>query len=573
MTLQAKQDVTVQASKIKAGDAVAITAEEGQVALLTIKDSQYDHSISSNTGWITWTSRDKGQYAETVVNTLIESGNGFTITSRDGVTVEYKQTGDLRQDVQQLAQIQGLEWMGTLLQRDDIDWKAVQENYSSWDKKQSGLAPGAMLTLSIVAGAVMAGAASSLALCNLGLKFSASGTIISTATQLPATAMQLAMYSALTAGYTSLAVQVTTGLADTAAGGDFGDHMKSMLSETGVRSLLSSMVLAGILSTYGETFEKYSPPMEILATSTVKTLTSTIVGGEELESAFLTALGSSFGGYVNGKVSAEDLNNTVKVILAGAAGAAGAAIAGGDPMQGAMSAMVAELAKFATTPELTEEQKKTGEEAVQLSNCGYKDTSCKMPNGYAEATKEQLENAGIDPAKLKDEKSGFEATSYINQEAGKVFVSFRGTDGILDGKDWAANIAQAFGRVGTQYQEVGEQGVLEKMKGLADSLGCDLYATGHSLGGGLATVAASSGFFKKAIVFNPTGVNEKTIAEVGGNLQLASDKTTAYVSRGDILTNAQDILSFLLPQTVGTRVLVGDGGVHGIRGLIESFER
>ena len=118
-------DVTVKASQLRADGAVALKAEQGGVALLTDKELAYERHVSSDTGWLTWSSRDKGTSAETVLHTLIESGENIFITAKDGVVVEFHHTGDARTDVQQLAKTPGLEWMAGLLERDDVDWRAA----------------------------------------------------------------------------------------------------------------------------------------------------------------------------------------------------------------------------------------------------------------------------------------------------------------------------------------------------------------------------------------------------------------------------------------------------------------
>ncbi|MDP3430195.1 MAG: hemagglutinin repeat-containing protein, partial [Desulfomicrobium sp.] len=358
VALEAKKDVAIQASTIRAGESATITATEGQVALLTSKDVLYDQKITQKTGLLAWKSTDKGQSAETVVPTIIETGQGLNIIARNGVVVEYKETGDVRRDVELLAQKPGLEWMAPLLERDDINWQAVQENFSKWNRTDSGLAPAATLVIAIAAAAATAGAASSLALSVMGLEVSTlTGAVVVAGTQVAATSVQLAMVSALTAGITSIAARLAVNVADAAAGGDLGKNLESMVSEDSVRSLLTTMVTAGVLSTTASTFASYGPAGEVMANTVVKTVTSNIVGGEDLEKAFLTSLASSFASYAKSEISAEELDDAVNIVIAGAAGAASAAALGQDPVQGAMSAIVAELANTYLAPALSEEQK------------------------------------------------------------------------------------------------------------------------------------------------------------------------------------------------------------------------
>jgi len=568
VALEAKKDVAIQASTIRAGESATITATEGQVALLTSKDVLYDQKITQKTGLLTWKSTDKGQSAETVVPTIIETGQGLNIIARNGVVVEYAETGDVRRDVELLAQKSGLEWMAPLLERDDINWQAVQENFTKWNRSDSGLAPAATLVIAIAAAAVTAGSASSLALSVMGLEVSTlTGAVVVAGTQAAATSVQLAMLSALTAGIASIGARLAVNVADAAAGGDLGKNLESMVSEDSARSLLTTMVTAGVLSTTASTFASYGPAGEIMANTAVKTVTSTLVGGEDLEKALLTSLASSFASYAKSEISAEELDEAVNIVIAGAIGAASAAALGEDPVQGAMSAIVAELANTYLAPALSEEQKKRDGPMVRLADCNYKE-GCTGSDDYELVSDEELLKAKINPSDMRDDQSGYRAKVYHNKELNEYVIVFMGTD---ETKDWSTNFAQAFGLVGNQYEQAGDLNILEKLSNLADSTGGTLAATGHSLGGGLATAVASTGYIDRAVVFNTAGVHEKTIATIGGRIETARVVTTAYASRADILNNLQDIIP-KMPSALGTRIVVEAGGLHGIEAMVKVFE-
>lgn len=543
IALEAKDNVAIQAATIKSGESVSITANEGQVALLTGTDTSYDQKVTQKTGLLTWKSTDKGKSAEIVVPTIIQTDRGLSIRAGNGVVVEYRQTGDVRRDVELLAQNPGLEWMGPLLERKDINWQAVQENFTKWNKTDSGLAPAATLVIAIAAAAATAGAASSLALSVMGLEVSTlTGAVVVAGTQAAATSVQLAMVSALTAGITSIGSRLAVSVADAAAGGDLGKSLESMVSEDSARSLLTTMVSAGVLSTTASTFASYGPAGEVMANTAVKTVTSNLVGGEGLEKAFLSALASSFASYAKSEISAAELDNAVNIVIAGAAGAASAAALGQDPVQGAMSAIVAELANTYLAPALSEEQKKRDGPMARLADCNYKE-GCTGSDDFKLVSDEELIKADINPEQMSDTQSGYSARVYRHKESNEYVIVFTGTD---EAKDWSTNFAQAFGLGGKQYEQAGEKNILEKLHALSRSTGGMLTATGHSLGGGLATAVASTGLIDRAVVFNTAGVHEKTIAAIGGRIENARAVTTAYASRADILNNLQDIFTIFL---------------------------
>ena len=573
VALGARQDVILQSARITSGDETEITAREGQVAMLVSKDSEYKRTVKTDMGFLTWSSSDKGKVDETVLHTLIDAGKGLTITTPEGVVVEFKEsTGDVRKDAALLANVEGLEWMGDLLARDDVDWQAVQEVHDQWSKSDGGLGPGGMLIISIIASAVTAGAASSLALAATGLEVATvngTTTLVMAGTNTVASSMHMALYTAISAGVTSLSAQLATSLGDAAAGGDLGKNLTGIASIDGLRSLAATMIMAGTISTYESDFAGMGAPGEVLAKTAVKTLTNTIIGGDDLEQSFRTALGSTlanhvtsaFKSYAKGEITSKELNRAVNIIISGAAGAAGSSIAGGDSMQGALSAIVAELAEQIKAPELTESQKTEARQNAQMV------LGCVECEGGNERV--NLRAAGIAPEKMVDVKTGLDTILYVNTVTGAYTLAYSGTN---ESKDWDTNFDQEFGEVGSQYAQVRDQ-----LTYLRTILGDDaiINVTGESLGGGLATAALSTGLVNKAVVFNPAGVHATTMEYLNpGDSAAAIDRANAavaYVSRADVLTNIQDLLDFMLPKAVGTRVVVEGGGSHLLSDMIEAF--
>lgn len=561
-------DVTVKASQLRADGAVALKAEQGGVALLTDKELAYERHVSSDTGWLTWSSRDKGTSAETVLHTLIESGENISITAKDGVVVEFHHTGDARADVRQLAKTPGLEWMAGLPERDDVDWRAVQAVYDTWDRKDGGLGPAAMLVIAIAVSAVTYGAASQLSAAIMGLS-STSGL----------TGVTLAMHTALTAGFVSLSSQVATGLANAAAGGDFKETLNSIVSEDGARSLLASMVLAGTLDTMTSTIKDYGMAGQILTVAAVKASVGTVVGGQAVETALLDGLSMAFSRYAAGRISAAQLDKTIEIVLSGAAGAATAAIAGQDPMMGAMSSIVAALANAIAAPPLTAEQKKQGALFSELSECSYKN-NCTGTEEFKQLTAEQvddIQSRGIDISSLENNKSGLKAFIFYNANENQLAVVIRGTQ-LTDLGDLSTDTAELFGLVGGQHTDAAL--AIQGLKDYAHSQGMALIATGHSLGGGISSALAAVGLVDGAITFNSAGVNDSTISKIIKSEKYeditsarshADSITKAYISRGDMINNFQDILKLFIPTTLGERILVDGGGLHGIEAFRAAF--
>jgi filamentous hemagglutinin len=230
-----------------------------------------------------------------------------------------------------------------------------------------------------------------------------------------------------------------------------------------------------------------------------------------------------------------------------------------------MSAIVSELASTYLAPALSEEQKKRDGPMARLVECAYKQ-DCTEADGYNLFSEKDLLKAKIDPTKMVDLESGYSAKVFYSKDANEYVFVFVGSNDI---KDWSSNFAQAFGLVGKQYVQAGDNNILDKLSELARSTGGTLAATGHSLGGGLATAVASTGKIDRAVVFNAAGVHDNTIAAIDGRIENARAVTTAYASRADILNNLQD--ASLLSSAVGTRIVVEAGGLHGMKAMAKVF--
>ena len=96
--------------------------------------------------------------------------------------------------------------------------------------------------------------------------------------------------------------------------------------------------------------------------------------------------------------------------------------------------------------------------------------------------------------------------------------------------------------------------------------GDNLVFTGHSLGGGLASVAAlATG--RRAVTFNAAGVNPMTLSRLG--LRDAGRHAGALVRS---YRSASDILSLLqaaspLPNAIGQPIWFAPAGTHGVGDL------
>lgn len=175
-------------------------------------------------------------------------------------------------------------------------------------------------------------------------------------------------------------------------------------------------------------------------------------------------------------------------------------------------------------------------DSLMISDYCYKnaDSNAVLPNGWKEAT------GSIDIANKmwEDDTSGFKASLYYNEESKKYILAFAGTE---DLKDWITDIRQGLGldnvKKGQYHKAVELANVVQKC------VGQNLIITGHSLGGGLASIAsAATGC--NAYTFNAAGLHPKTLKDQKLN-ENAMGHIQTYYSTDDPLNMIQNNRSIL----------------------------
>lgn len=181
------------------------------------------------------------------------------------------------------------------------------------------------------------------------------------------------------------------------------------------------------------------------------------------------------------------------------------------------------------------------------------DPNSKGIAGWSRLTDDQLQQAGIDPASLEDPSTGFRAAIYQDKNGDHV-LAFAGSN---DAKDWLNNAEQGIGLPATEYNQAVALATEAKV-----AFGGSLAITGHSLGGGLASIA-SLATDSAAVTFNASGLNDATIKRLipdGDTSALKQQANDGLIRRyaigGEILTGIQE--STPIPDAIGHKITLHD---------------
>jgi hypothetical protein len=172
-------------------------------------------------------------------------------------------------------------------------------------------------------------------------------------------------------------------------------------------------------------------------------------------------------------------------------------------------------------------------EHAKLAQHAYSDGP--PPEGWTEITdKKELAKMGI----VNDPNSDFRARAYkpdpnVFGDDMKTTVAFRGTQ---SGEDWKNNLQQGVGMKSDYYKKAVGIG------NAARANNADVEFTGHSLGGGLASAAASAGG-KDATTFNSAGLNSGTVDKYTDKKNQGPRRNpdvNAYRIENELLTGLQE---------------------------------
>lgn len=210
---------------------------------------------------------------------------------------------------------------------------------------------------------------------------------------------------------------------------------------------------------------------------------------------------------------------------------------------------------------------------LDLADASYDHTvgpnhDAKIPPGWKEISADELERElRIDRSRLGTVGQGFSATLY-RDDSGNFVLAFSGTNG-LDLNDWGANAlgSNAISTQGAKSIDLAMHVKQQIASRVGETAAANLEYTGHSLGGGLASMA-SIATGNRAVTFNAAGVSGVSQGVSSAFYAASHDghwpsnpaqNVTNYATTNDPLTNVQR--GTQLPDAYGRSVTL-DPVVH-----------
>ncbi|QNH66675.1 DUF637 domain-containing protein [Proteus vulgaris] len=238
INLLAKDDITLDATKIETAKNAKLTSKTGKVNFKAVKNTAFKQVIT-NSKDIYITHRDQGYTKGIWVLPELYIGGKLTIDAPKGISADIKAQKEqsLEQALTVLSNTPEYAWLNSLQRQENINWNLVKDTYTSWDDKTQQLNPVVGAVIAIAVGVATYGTATAATIGGMASKATiaagASASVASTASV------------AAQAGFASLVSQAAVSLAENK--GSIYKTIESLGRSDTAKSIVTSMVVAGAL--------------------------------------------------------------------------------------------------------------------------------------------------------------------------------------------------------------------------------------------------------------------------------------------------------------------------------------
>ena len=325
------RDTRIEASTLNAQGAIDLSAgsdtQTGNITFAAAKDKTFTAVSESGNNLVWQSSSGSGENRETLKLANISAGKGLTVNASGSikveipeVSVEAKQPGltsavlpadnspaaanktlsdeqRLTDHIQTLAQKPGQAWIGQLAsmaqsQPDKVKLQQVNAALKQWNYSNEGLTPEGAVIVALAVTYFTGGAASG-----------AANTVVTAAGATGAAAA--AASAALAAGMTTLATQATLAMINNQ--GDVGKTLNDLGKSESVKTLVASMLTAGVAGSYGKTYD-----IERLGAQTVTGCATGNMTGSGCETGATTAALMTGSEWINHDMRAAMIDDSKK---------------------------------------------------------------------------------------------------------------------------------------------------------------------------------------------------------------------------------------------------------------------
>ncbi len=376
INLYAKDDVTLEASKINAGKNAKITSQKGKVNFKAVKNTTFEQVVSNSKGFYI-SQRNKGYKEDTWILPALYIGGKLTIDAAQGITADIKAKNNqsLQNALSSLGQAEGTKWLAGLKDNKDVQWNLVKDAYDSWDYKSQSLNPVASALIMITVAAMTSGTANTFA------------AWLAPGTSSTAAVIQGAAYS----GMTALSTQAAVALAENQ--GNLSKTLSALGKSDTVKSIITQMVISGALNgldvemewTTGNPGGAKLPLLanndwnkvaqRVAAQSVISSTVNTAAYGGSFTDNFKNALLSNIGSQINAEGAkligdnGDILDHSGKLLAHSVVSGISAEIAGGSVKGAIVGSLAVQLAAISLNNNLINEKEwqKDSEKYAQLS--------------------------------------------------------------------------------------------------------------------------------------------------------------------------------------------------------------
>ena len=236
--LFAKDDITLEASKIATAKNATITSKTGKVHFKAVKNHEFKQVVTDSNG-IFITHRDRGYTSDKWALPSLLIGGKLTVDAPNGISADVKAQREesLEQALTVLSNTREYAWLKDLKKHENVNWALVKDTYASWDDTTEQLNP---VVGAIIAIAVAVATYGTAAAATIGGLASSAATTAGASASMAATASVAAQ-----AGFASLASQATVSLVGNK--GNVSKTFKELASSDTAKSVVTSMAVAGAL--------------------------------------------------------------------------------------------------------------------------------------------------------------------------------------------------------------------------------------------------------------------------------------------------------------------------------------